>query len=53
MQNLTKLLRPYFKNIKKAVEELEYYLDEYPMVEFDIDEEDAEALRWLKDNIFV
>lgn len=53
MDDLTKTLRPYFKAIRQNVKELEYYIEEYQMVPFDIDEEDADALRWLQENVFV
>lgn len=51
--DLTAKLRPHFQAIRRAVEAIESYVDENPMVPFDVDEDDADALRWLEDNIFV
>lgn len=51
--DLTTKLRPYFQAITRAVNMIESITDENPMVPFDVDEDDADALRWLEDNIFV
>ncbi|MDE3023014.1 MAG: hypothetical protein KGI54_14340 [Pseudomonadota bacterium] len=51
MDDLTKILKPYFKKIREAQRDIEYYLNEYPMIPFEISEEDIEALIWLQENI--
>jgi len=52
MEDLTKTLKPAFKKILEAQREIEYYLEEYPLITFDIDDQAREALIWLQENIF-
>ena len=52
MDDLTKVLKPYFKKIREAQRDIEYYLEEYPLIPFELDDESRDALIWLQENIF-
>ncbi len=52
-KDLTKNMRPHLQAIARAVREIEDLLDNNPMVPFEINEDEADALRWLSENIFV
>lgn len=46
-------MKPLLSSITRTTGQIQDLLDENPMVPFEITDEQAEALRWLQDNIIV
>lgn len=50
---MTARMKPLLSTIARASGQIQDLLDENPMVPFEITDEQAEALRWLQENIIV
>lgn len=50
---MTARMKPLLSAIERATGAIQDLLDDNPMVPFEISDEQAEALRWLQENIIV